>query len=713
MDSIPSKTFQYGQTNFISINTDHPRWSPGVCLNLEGSFKVKPTSIHQKVNKSIHYFVVVKCIYNAFTSQDPNRTRAAEKRKLISIKRKGAYQRRQKKHQHKEWGKFQSVHPMNESQDLKASSSRKCIKLEENLKQRQAKPNMKTGLNANELNLVLNCINYLEKKILLEAQEQKKTKSMECITPVHNLNGLRGGMEEQSSGGMYKQDSIHVAPSYLRLINRRNDCFVNSVIQFLAATGYASFLRNHLKPLLVGASLEQYKVSMLLAQLYSGQINRQVSSATIRSYVAQQSGKFYLDDGTQQDAEEFFRALEWTLAEELFESEDFEKERNDHWGQKQIRRIFHDNTNNGKCQNCDQYPSSNVEPFLVMKLHVLQSTSSINLSSLVESHFSESTHTEKIRCSNCCRHDRDQIPCTQTGICSGRQAAEIVQLVEAPEFLLVQLLRYDGKGQKIKTFVKIGDELKLPRNNIYKPLALLNHIGQTQNEGHYVTYRKTDSGQWMFFNDTFNRSSSLKEANSVDNYILLFKKKNTRQPSNIISLPDELGEFQNKVNNEQTKKVEIRATFVGDHESNIIEDGADQENSNDTSEDIINTKIGSINECMLEPEQTKNPCLLDKQCRGCLKVMERLLTHLNSKNGAKCLERYTETEINLHKEMVIANRNVNFYKRNREKRKQYDADNRESILEKKKQHHEKNRDDILEKKKQHHVKKRDDILEKK
>jgi hypothetical protein len=53
LDSIPSKTFQYGQTNFISINTDHPQWSPGVCLDLDkyqGIFKVKSTNIHQKVN---------------------------------------------------------------------------------------------------------------------------------------------------------------------------------------------------------------------------------------------------------------------------------------------------------------------------------------------------------------------------------------------------------------------------------------------------------------------------------------------------------------------------------------------------------------------------------------------------------------------------------------------------------------------------------------
>ena len=499
---------------------------------------------------------------------------------------------------------------------------------------------------------------------------------MECIIPVQNLTGLKGGMEKTNSKRMVKQNSSQVTPCYLQLINRRNDCFVNSVIQFLAATGYASFLTNQLNHLLVGASSEHYKVSRLLAQLYSGQINGQVSSATIRRYVAQQSGKFYLDFGTQQDAEEFFHALEWTLAEELLESEDFRKQRDNHWGKKEIRRIFQDNTRNGKCQNCDQYPSSNVEPFLVMQLNVLQSASSINLSSIIESHFSESTHTEKIRCSNCCPHDRDQIPCTQTGICSGRQAAELVQLVEAPEFLLLQLLRYDGKGQKIKTFVKIEDELNLPGNNIYKPLAILNHIGHTQNSGHYVTYRKTDSGQWMFFNDTFNKPSSLQEANTADNYILLFHKNDVEPESFEANIQNTLKEDESKL----LKKNKVHCIFVEDDETVYIVDNT------------------------LETE----PQLLDKKCRGCSKIMERLLRHLNSKKGEKCMEMYTKKEIELHTTLVNNARYAKY--RNKNKESTLQRMKRENILQNKKEHYGRERETILQNRKENYGRERENIL---
>ena len=52
LEFIPSKSFQYGQTNLISISTDHPQWSPGFCPYLEkyeGIFKVKTAGIYQQV----------------------------------------------------------------------------------------------------------------------------------------------------------------------------------------------------------------------------------------------------------------------------------------------------------------------------------------------------------------------------------------------------------------------------------------------------------------------------------------------------------------------------------------------------------------------------------------------------------------------------------------------------------------------------------------
>ena len=54
LDSTNIQTIQYGQNNFLSIQTDNPLWSQGVCLNLnkyEGIFRVRPSGIYQQVYK--------------------------------------------------------------------------------------------------------------------------------------------------------------------------------------------------------------------------------------------------------------------------------------------------------------------------------------------------------------------------------------------------------------------------------------------------------------------------------------------------------------------------------------------------------------------------------------------------------------------------------------------------------------------------------------
>ena len=220
--------------------------------------------------------------------------------------------------------------------------------------------------------------------------------------------------------------------------------------------------------------------------------------------------------------------MELILLEELVELESFRKCKENHWGRKEIRRLFRNNTRDGKCENCGQIPSSTSEPFFLLQLNVVDSISSINLSTLIANHFTESTTTERIKCSNCCPHDRDGLPCSLTEICKVKEASEITQLLIAPKYLLIQLLRYDGNGNKIRTLVNISDELVLENDLLYSPVAILNHIGPSQNHGHYVTFRKKNCGQWVFYDDALNQPSCLKVANSSDNYLLVFCRKDVR-----------------------------------------------------------------------------------------------------------------------------------------------------------------------------------------
>ena len=92
-------------------------------------------------------------------------------------------------------------------------------------------------------------------------------------------------------------------------------------------------------PLLADATSQDYNVCKALSRLYSGKTRGQVSVGSIRRFLAQQSGKPYLNSETQQDAEEFFRALEETVSEELMLSEEFRVLRGKHWGRQEIRRL--------------------------------------------------------------------------------------------------------------------------------------------------------------------------------------------------------------------------------------------------------------------------------------------------------------------------------------------------------------------------------------
>ena len=411
-------------------------------------------------------------------SQDPKRTGKAKIRKLVAKKKADAYKKRKELQNIKELTRFTEKDKLE-----KNSCTQKFHK----------------------------CYHEMSKPTTKDVKNQF-------------LHGLKGG-----SSTFKRRMESNTKSKELKLMNRGSDCFVNSVIQLLMSTEYMTFIECNLPHLLHQSAPDTYPFSRLLRNIYRKEsLGKNISVAAVRTFVAHVSGKHYLDNGTQQDAEEFFRAMELILSEELLELESFRKCRDNHWGRKEIRRIFRNSTRDGKCENCGQIPSSISEPFFLLQLNVVHSISSINLSTLIENHFTESTTTERIKCSNCCPHDRDRLPCSLTEMCKVKEASEITQLLIAPKYLLIQLLRYDGKGNKIRTLVNINDELLLQNNLLYSPVGILNHIGPSPNHGHYVTFRKKNCGQWIFYDDALNQPSSLKVANSSDNYLLVFCRKDVR-----------------------------------------------------------------------------------------------------------------------------------------------------------------------------------------
>ena len=564
--------------------------------------------------------------------------------------------------------------------------------------------------------------------------------------------GLRGGHD-----GKKHQAKIN---NNLQLSNNNNDCFVNSTIQLLSASGYETFLRTEISNILMDTSSESYTVTKLLASLYSTENRGHLSTATIRRHVALRSGRFYLDLGSQQDAEEFLCALEETISEELRALQEFRSLKSKHWGMKQFRRQFRDNSQDGTCNLCGLYPSIADEPFFMLQLNIPQCASSISLSSLIQSHFSESSNVDKIRCPHCCPHDRVGIKCTNQGPCRGKEAAELCLLKEAPQFLFLQLVRFDGTENKVLTHVKFESELVLPNTDVYEPVAALNHRGLTSQAGHYVTYRKLGTGQWMLYDDTYNRLSSLQEANTPDNYILLFKKKDLSQVS--VHLQCSVAEDEPNLSPSANQHLPTLCHFnlketdsLKDNELHLNSRTDNIQNSNMRKQGIKRTQLVFVDDndiiniedkneegfkifdgtAMELPvlSQTNNETvtentILEKNCRGCGKIMERLLRHLKSKKGEPCMTKYTQEEIRMHTQTLATIHKSNFKEKNKKKIKEssktyweknketikertkvYRNNNKETIKERNKVYRKNNKEKIKERNKSFYMKKRENM----
>ena len=351
--------------------------------------------------------------------------------------------------------------------------------------------------------------------------------------------GLKGGADGK------KSQQVNMG---LRLINNsnegtRNICFVNVCLQMFRMTGFGIFLLTQLPAMLVGQPHSSYKCSRAMLNLYSEKSSRERSAAVLRKHVANQSGKGYLNDGSQQDAEEFLTTLVDVVSGELSNHEAFFSVSANHWGSEQHRRVFLDNPADGSCKKCGQYPSSKVDDFLTLKLTVPISALTVSISSLIAEHFSESTETVRIKCTYCCPHEKQKVICSQTGFCS-RPSATHNELTKSPKFLFIHLLRFSKgvNGSKVNTLISFRNELELPNNKKYEVLGAICHRGMTIKAGHYVTYLKSESKHWQLFDDTTIRSSSLEEANNTTNYILLFKQQVNDTPESVPCSENDSGE---------------------------------------------------------------------------------------------------------------------------------------------------------------------------
>jgi hypothetical protein len=207
----------------------------------------------------------------------------------------------------------------------------------------------------------------------------------------------------------------------------------------------------------------------------------------------------------------------------------------------------------------------------------------------------------------------------------------------------------------------------------------------------------------MLFDDTHNQPSSLQEANTVDNYILLLKKKDIQpelvhlqlshgeddhilSSSSALDLPT-LCQFNSK-KTDSSKECELNLGI------DIIHHPSMEKNGNKIAqfvfiddEDIVNIEDHNEEECTglddpseilpvlrqtnYESNELENEKhILDKKCRGCGKIMERLVKHLRRKKWKLCMTQYQPEEIKMHSLALTSIQKSNYREKNKEKIKE-------------------------------------------
>jgi len=296
-----------------------------------------------------------------------------------------------------------------------------------------------------------------------------------------------------------------------------NICFINSSIQLLKKTGFVKYI------LLNRSKLEEdMTVCNALVNLFTLGSSPEKSAGLIRVLVAEKSKKAYFNNQTQQDAEEFLRSLIDVISLELKDDVEFISVKNQHWGEERIRKVFLDNLPVGSSLQCNQFPSSRDEEFLFLKLIIPRLSTSINLTTLIKSHYSSSSTCLWMKCSNWCPHEK----CPQTGFCN-RKAISKTQLRTVPEYLLISLLRFGESmlENKVNTLVELEEKVVLPEGSVYKLVSTICHVGPSLNSGHYVNYCRRSTGHWWLQDDNLASKTSFEQVVKSSTYIILLEKK--------------------------------------------------------------------------------------------------------------------------------------------------------------------------------------------
>jgi ubiquitin C-terminal hydrolase len=327
------------------------------------------------------------------------------------------------------------------------------------------------------------------------------------------------------------------------IINTMNKCYSNSIIQCLSHTlKFTDFmLSNKLQNEIIESNLKSKKeypvlnsFKLLLIKLWN--TNELIIPNMFYKNLYEHLQKY--NNVQQQDSHEFLldilellhKALSYKIdvtisGEVLNETDNLTKNSLMYWKKtyeneySQIVELFNGmSVNLIECKNCHYESNSIFESFNTINLNILN-TPSCSLSNCLDNFFTQS-NIDDWKCDKC-----NNIGCTES-----------LNLWSLPNYLIIQLKRFDNNGIKINNLIDFPiDDLDLtqyilpkkndPNNYIYNLYAINYHSGNINN-GHYWSSIRNLDNNWYILNDghisKYSNNSDMKMNLVTSNAYLLF-----------------------------------------------------------------------------------------------------------------------------------------------------------------------------------------------
>ena len=399
----------------------------------------------------------------------------------------------------------------------------------------------------------------------------------------------------------------------LRLINNlsleseKNLCFVNTALQLLyCLPDVQHFFIN-----------QEYKINQdenadllicdEMSRIFKSAGQYGESAAFLRLLVGQRSGNLEICSGRQQDVTDFLRLLFQQIEIEIAELDGPQTLFiNKFWGREHVVKKFA-NSSDGKCSSCGNLPRQESEDFNIMKLAVINTNTILSLSSMIENCFSEGTDVFKMKCSECCPH---LTKCPLTGNCKLKNAIDQKLLFRTPEFLFIQLLRFEQFNNYKTTTIVVPEEiLTLPNGEKYKFTGSADHLGDLIKNGHYEANAKSGE-DWIRCNDEdLSRAYQVVTSN---NYVFLYSKIKP----DIISVP--------KVQREEDK-----ASIVCRNCKKVVVDLAKHHAESLICKQTIGFKTCKVDLPRISLSKKNSKESLDKFCSNCKTKVNSLEQHFS------------------------------------------------------------------------------------